>query len=70
MTTIKHQQFEVEDLQKCHWPTVVNAALARTVLSLFPSLTPENLAAINALEQRFAAQFQAEIRPEVIVQGG
>jgi membrane-associated phospholipid phosphatase len=47
-----------------HWPTVANAALARTIRGLVPSLTPENLDAINALEQSFAAQFQAEVLPE------
>ena len=45
-----------------HWPTVANAALARTIRGLFPSLKPENLAAIDALEQSFAAQFQAEVK--------
>jgi membrane-associated phospholipid phosphatase len=47
-----------------HWPTVANASLARTIRGLFPSLTPENLDAIDALEQRFAAQFQVEVPPE------
>ena len=49
-----------EGLEQLHWPTVANAALARTIRGLFPSLKPENLKAINALEQRFAARFQAE----------
>jgi membrane-associated phospholipid phosphatase len=44
-----------------HWPTVANAALADTIRGLFPSLTPKNLKAINALEERFAAQFRAEV---------
>jgi membrane-associated phospholipid phosphatase len=48
--------------RKHHWPTVANAALARTIRGLFPSLKPENLEAINALEQRFAAQFQVEVK--------
>jgi membrane-associated phospholipid phosphatase len=47
---------------KYHWPTVANAALARTIRGIFPSLKPENLAAINALERSFAAQFQAEVK--------
>jgi PAP2 superfamily len=47
---------------KYHWPTVEKAALARTIRGLFPSLKPENLEAINALEQRFAAQFQVEVK--------
>ena len=45
-----------------HWPTVANAALARTIRGIFPSLNPANLTAINALEQNFAAQFQAEVK--------
>src|SRR5919199_3706749 len=49
-----------EDLQY-HWPTVVNAALAHTIRGLFPSLKPESLAAIHDVEQRFAAQFHAEV---------
>ena len=47
-----------------HWPTVANAALARTIRGVFPSLTPESLDAIDALEQKFAAQFQVEVPPE------
>ena len=50
--------------RKYHWPTVANAALARTIRGIFPSLKPENLEAINALEQRFAAQFQAEVEEQ------
>jgi membrane-associated phospholipid phosphatase len=45
-----------------HWPTVANAALAHTIRGLFPSLKPENLDVIDVLEQRFATQFQAEVR--------
>jgi hypothetical protein len=45
-----------------HWPTVANAALARTIRSIFPSLKRENLEAINALEQSFAGQFHAEVK--------
>ncbi|PYS95073.1 MAG: hypothetical protein DMF50_10435 [Acidobacteria bacterium] len=44
---------------KHHWPTVANAALARTIRGIFPSLKPENEAAIGALEANFAAQFHA-----------
>src|SRR2546422_123801 len=52
-----------EKHQPYHWPTVANAALARTIRGLFPSLKPEDLEAINALEQRFAAQFQDVLPP-------
>jgi hypothetical protein len=40
---------------KYHVPTVANAVLAHTIRGLFPSLTLEKLAAINTLEQAFAA---------------
>jgi PAP2 superfamily len=47
--------------KKHHWATVANAALARTIRGLFPSLTRENLTAIKALEQEFGVEFQAEV---------
>ena len=50
---------------KHHWPAVVNAALARTIRGIFPSLKPESLAGIDALEHDFAAQFQAEVERDV-----
>jgi hypothetical protein len=34
-----------------HWPLVVNAALAETMRGLFPTTSPENLAAVDALER-------------------
>jgi hypothetical protein len=62
-----------EEDQEYHWPTVANAALARTIRGLFASLQPESLQAINALEQRFAAQFQDEVEAQAyqrsVVQG-
>ncbi len=48
--------------KKYHWPTVANAVLARTIRGIFTSLTPESLAAINALEVNFNAEFQAEVK--------
>jgi len=50
---------------KHDWPAVANAALAQTIRGIFPSLKPENLAAIDALEHDFAAQFQAEVEADV-----
>ena len=47
---------------KYHWPTVANAALAHTIRGLFPSLKLEDLTVINALQQAFATQFQAEVK--------
>lgn len=46
--------------RKYHWPTVANAALAQTIRTIFTSLKPQNLEAINALEAAFKAQFEAE----------
>jgi hypothetical protein len=43
-----------------HWPSVANAALADTIRGLLPSLKPENLKTINALEQQFETRFRAE----------
>jgi PAP2 superfamily len=50
--------------KKHHWPTVANAALARMIRGLFPALTSESLQTIDTLEQRFADQFQAEVKPK------
>jgi len=50
---------------KYHWPAVANVALARTIRGIFPSLKPENRAAIDALERSLAAGFQAEVEEEV-----
>jgi membrane-associated phospholipid phosphatase len=47
-------------VDQLHWPSVANAALARTISVLFPTLKPENRQAIEALEQQFANRFQAE----------
>jgi hypothetical protein len=47
-----------------HWPTVANAALARTIRGLFSSLKPESVEAINDVEQRFAALFRAEVEEQ------
>jgi hypothetical protein len=47
-----------------HWPTVENAALARTIRGIFPALQGENRQAIHALERRFATQFKAEVKKE------
>src|SRR5690606_15107173 len=44
-----------------HWPSAANAALASMMRMLFPTATPENLLAIDALEERFAQAYQAEI---------
>ena len=48
--------------KKYHWPTVANAALARTIRGLFPALKPQNLDAVASLEADFAAQFRAEAK--------
>ena len=51
-----------------HWPSAANAALARIARQLFPTATPENLAAIDALEAQFANTFQAEVEAETFEQ--
>jgi hypothetical protein len=48
-----------------HWPTVANAALARTMRSLFAKGSPDSQAAIETLEARFAEQFRGRVRPLV-----
>jgi membrane-associated phospholipid phosphatase len=50
-----------ERSRRYHWPTVANAALALTIRGIFPSLQPDNLSAVEALERRFGAQFQASV---------
>jgi membrane-associated phospholipid phosphatase len=50
-----------EAAQPYHWPTVANAALARTIRGIFSALKPESSEAISAVEQRFAALFQVEV---------
>jgi hypothetical protein len=44
-----------------HWPTVANAALARTVRGLFPTASSGSLDTINALEYQFASTFEARL---------
>ncbi len=48
--------------KKYHWPTVANAALARTIRGIFTSLKSENLYDINVLEAHFNAQFQDQVK--------
>ena len=52
--------------KKYHWPAVANAALARTIRGLFPTLKPENAAAITALEHAFFAQFDDVVPRRVL----
>ena len=44
-----------------HWPSAANAALADLMRRLFPTATPENLSAIDILEEKFAKQFMTEV---------
>ena len=50
--------------KKYHWPTVANAALARTIRGIFTSLKSENLYDINVLEAHFNAQFQDQVKKD------
>jgi hypothetical protein len=44
-----------------HWPTVANTALAAAIRALLPEASPASREAIDALEQAFAATFQAHV---------
>jgi hypothetical protein len=44
-----------------HWPTVANSALASILRLLFPTTPSVNIAAIDELERRFAAEAQASL---------
>jgi PAP2 superfamily len=44
-----------------HWPTVANTALAAAIRALLPEASPASREAIDALEQAFAATFQASV---------
>lgn len=48
-----------------HWPTAANSALATINRHLFPTASEENLAAIEALYNQSASQFEAEIAPDL-----
>lgn len=47
-----------------HWPTVANRALATITKQLFPTATPENLAAIDELYAWYAREFAGEVDAE------
>jgi len=53
--------------KKYHWPTAANSALATILRQLFPSASADSLAAIDALEQHFASEFQSEVPPPFFV---
>jgi len=48
-----------------HWPTIANAALASILRSLFPTATSQNKAAMDALEESFAAGFRTTLPPGI-----
>jgi hypothetical protein len=49
-----------------HWPTVANSALGHVTRYLFANTSPENMAAIEALEQELSASFGPELDPAVV----
>lgn len=51
--------------QTYHWGAVANSALATINRNLFPTAAEENLTAIDLLEQQYAAQYEAELDPEL-----
>ncbi|MCC6456820.1 MAG: vanadium-dependent haloperoxidase [Caldilineaceae bacterium] len=44
-----------------HWPSAANAALADLSRKLFATASPENLSAIEMLEEKYAQQFMVEV---------
>lgn len=44
-----------------HWPTVANAALASILRRLFPTATPDDAAALDALEASFVERFRGSV---------
>ncbi|HEY3175525.1 MAG TPA: vanadium-dependent haloperoxidase [Candidatus Polarisedimenticolia bacterium] len=49
-----------------HWPAVANAALARSLKSLFAGASSDSLARIDALEQELAAGMQATVKQKLL----
>ncbi len=48
-----------------YWPAVANSAMAIIMRSLYSTTTPENLAAIEALEQNYDQRYKAEISERI-----
>src|SRR5688500_16164264 len=46
------------------WLTVANAAIANAIRGLYPTISPASLDAINKLEEKFGAQYQAQVPRE------
>ncbi len=44
-----------------HWPSAANAALASLTRQLFPTASPANLTAVDALEEELAQRFLADV---------
>ena len=51
--------------QTYYWAAAANSALATILRSLYPTATPENLAAIDVLEQKYAEQYKAATGEEM-----
>lgn len=51
--------------QTYHWSAAANSALATILRDLYPTATPENLAAVDALEAQYAAHYASEAGEEV-----
>jgi hypothetical protein len=47
--------------KRYHWPTVANAALARTIRGLFPTASSGSVDTINALEHHFTSMLRARL---------
>lgn len=51
--------------RQIYWPAAANGALSAAVRGLFPTVSADNLAAVDALERRYAAAFTAKLAPGV-----
>lgn len=54
-----------EEGEVYYWPAAANSAMASTLRYLFPTASPANRAAIDALEGSYAAQYKSEVDEDV-----
>ncbi len=51
--------------RQIYWPAAANGALSAAVRGFFPTMSADNLAAVDALERRYAVAFTAKLAPGV-----
>ena len=54
-----------EEGEVYYWPAAANRAMATILRALYPTAKPENLAAINALESKYSAQYKEAAGEEI-----